>query len=108
VNNYYRVLNTFFSWLEKEGFIAGNPVAHLKTPKINHKVVQGLTPNGIKRLLDTCSGKSMLEVRNRAILSILLDTGLRVSELADICVRYIVYHTQKIAIVICNYKRLLK
>jgi len=84
VNNYYRVLNTFFGWLEKEELIADNPVAHLKTPRFDHKVVQALSPNEIKRLLDTCSGKSMLEVRNKAILSILLDTGLRVSEFASL------------------------
>lgn len=36
VNRYYRVGNTFFGWLKKEGFIADNPVAHLKAPKIDH------------------------------------------------------------------------
>ena len=50
-----------------------NPVARLQTPKIEHKVVQALTANEIKRLLDTCSGKLMLDVRNKAILSIFLD-----------------------------------
>jgi site-specific recombinase XerD len=30
VNHYYRVLNTFFGWLKREGFVADNPVAHLK------------------------------------------------------------------------------
>ena len=78
------MLNTFFDWLKREGFIPDNPVAHIKTPKIDHKVVQALTPNEIKRLLDACSCKSMLGVRNKAILSILLDTGLRVSELASL------------------------
>lgn len=84
VNHYYRVLNAFFVWLQQEELIAENPVARLKAPKVEHRVVQALTANEIKRLLDTCSGKSMLDVRNKAILSILLDTGLRVSELANL------------------------
>ena len=84
VNHYYRVLNTFFGWLAKEGFITNNPVAHLKKPKVEHKVVQALSPAEIVRLLDACSGKSVLDVRNKAILCVLLDTGLRVSELANL------------------------
>jgi len=39
VNHYYRVLNSFFGWLKNEELIAENPVARLKTPKIEHKVV---------------------------------------------------------------------
>jgi len=84
VNHYYRVLNTFFGWLKQEGFIPDNPVAYIKAPKIDHKVVPALTPNEVRRLLDACSSKSALDVRNKAILSILLDTGLRVSELANL------------------------
>jgi len=68
----------------REGFIADNPLDHLKTPKINHKVVQALSPSEVERLLNACSGKSMLDVRNKAILCVLLDTGLRVSELANL------------------------
>jgi len=71
-------------WLTKEGFIPDNPVDYIKTPKTDHKVVQPLTPDGVRGLLDACSSKSMLDVRNKAILSVLLDTGLRVSELASL------------------------
>ena len=81
---YYRTLKTFFSWLELEQLIEKNPLVNLKPPKAEKKVIQALSPIEIERILGICSGKTTLDVRNRAILAILLDTGLRVSELASL------------------------
>ena len=84
VNGYFRALRTFFNWLEREELIIENPFRNLKPPKIDKKVIQALSPTEIERLFKVCSGKSALDVRNRAILSLFLDTGLRVSELANL------------------------
>ncbi|MFC1914716.1 tyrosine-type recombinase/integrase [Chloroflexota bacterium] len=84
VNLYYRVLNSFFNWLKQEDLISENPMDKIKTPKFEKKVIQALTPKEVKALLDQCSAKSTLSVRNRAILMMLLDTGLRVSELVNL------------------------
>ena len=84
VNHYYRVLNTFFAWLKREELIADNPVTRIKTPKMAQQVVQALNPQEVTRLLDRSSGKSYLDVRNRAIVMMLLDTGIRAFELANL------------------------
>ncbi len=84
INKFYRVLNTFFGWLKREELIPDNPVAHLKTPKIGERVVQALSPNEIDRLLSSCNRKTYLDCRNRAIVMMLLDSGMRVSELASL------------------------
>ncbi|MFC1944093.1 tyrosine-type recombinase/integrase [Chloroflexota bacterium] len=84
VAHYYRVLHTFFMWLVKEGIITDNPMAHIKRPKDERKVVQALTPYEIRRLLDYLPSKTFLGVRNRAIVMMLIDTGMRVSELANL------------------------
>jgi site-specific recombinase XerD len=84
VNHYYRALNTFFAWLKREDLITDNPVTRIKTPKIEQKVVQALNPQEVTRLLERFSGKSYLDVRNRAIVMMLLDTGMRVFELASL------------------------
>ena len=84
VNGYFRALRTFFNWLEREELIIENPFKNLKPPKIDKKVIQALSPTEIDRLFKVCSGKSMLDVRNKAILSVFLDTGLRISELANL------------------------
>jgi len=84
MNHYYRVLHAFFVWLQKEGFIADNPVARIDPPRIDRRVVEALSPVEVETVLRACSGKSLLDVRNKAIICILLDTGLRISELASL------------------------
>ena len=83
-NHYYRVLHSFFSWLQQEGFITDNPFGHIKAPKAGKNVVQALNPQEVEALLSKCSSKTFLDVRNRAIVMMLLDTGMRVFELANL------------------------
>ena len=64
--------------------ITNNPLTNLKKPQPEKKVIQALSVNEIDRLFKECSGNNALAVRNRAILSIFLDCGLRVSELASV------------------------
>ncbi len=84
VNHYYHILSAFFGWLKREEFIGDNPTARLKPPKMNQKVVQALKPTEVEVLLTRCSSKSFLDIRNRIILMMLIDTGLRVFELANL------------------------
>ncbi len=84
INDYYRALHSFFNWLVREQMIIENPFARLNTPKVEKKVVQALTKHEIELLLDACSEKTTLDARNKAIISLFLDTGLRLSELASL------------------------
>ena len=86
VHDYYRALRTFFNWLEREAMIHENPFSNIKPPKTEKKVIEALTPDEVARLMRCCSGKTTFDVRNTAILSLLLDSGLRVSELAALIV----------------------
>jgi site-specific recombinase XerD len=98
VNDYYRALRTFFNWLEREQFIHDNPFKNLKTPKTEKKVIQALTSTEIDRLFNACSGKSPIDIRNKAILCMFLDTGLRVSELASLNIDDIDMNTGSIVV----------
>ncbi len=84
INDYFRALRTFFNWLEREELIIENPFKHLKTPKPDNNIIQALTPAEIERLFKAYSGKSLLDIRNKAILPMFLDTGLRLSELINL------------------------
>jgi site-specific recombinase XerD len=84
LNKYFRALRTFFNWLQSEELIKENPFMRLKAPKLDTKAVQALFPNEIEQLFKICSGKTVLDIRDTAILSMFLDTGLRVSELANL------------------------
>jgi integrase/recombinase XerC len=97
-NDYYRALHSFFNWLIREEFISENPFDNLKAPRIEKKVIQALSENEIERLLSLCSRKTALDLRNRAILSLLIDCGLRVSELANINLADIDWESRSILI----------
>ena len=86
VNHYHRVLSTFFRWVEKEELISENPLAHLKPPKVEQKAVQALSQADVEALLDRCSPRKHIGCRDRAIILVLLDSGMRVSELANLTI----------------------
>jgi site-specific recombinase XerD len=81
VNRYYRQLRTFFNWLHHEQLIAVNPISSLRAPKVEKKVVQALSKTEINILLKACSDSNRIDVRNKAILSVFIDTGVRMNEL---------------------------
>ncbi len=89
VHHYYCVLRAFFNWCVREGFITEAPLAKikLKNPKLN--VVQPYSNQDIIKLIELCdydfkNNAKFLGSRNKAIVLMLLDTGLRISELAGI------------------------
>ncbi|MEN8614591.1 tyrosine-type recombinase/integrase, partial [Dehalogenimonas sp. THU2] len=84
VHIYYRSMKTFFNWLKREDLISTNPYSFIKPPKQEKKVIQALATTEIQRLFEACEGKTMYDVRNKAILSVLLDSGLRISELTNL------------------------
>lgn len=85
VEVYLAGVRAFFDWLIDEGEIrpADHPVARIKAPKPPQRVNDPLTPAEIERILAACDG-SLLGLRNRALFLVLLDTGLRLSEVAGI------------------------
>jgi site-specific recombinase XerD len=42
--------------------------------------IQALNPQEVEALLRQCSGKKHLDVRNHAIIMVLLDTGMRLGK----------------------------
>jgi integrase/recombinase XerC len=75
-------LRSFFRFLVKRGAISTNPAASILTPKRGRPVPHYLPVDEVFRLLDGVKGKSVLALRNRAILETLYSTGVRVAELA--------------------------
>lgn len=84
VSAYYRSLHTFFNWLVAEGFIDQNPMHNIKPPKVPKMVIKPFSAQDIEHLLLLCSGNTFLDTRNRAIILLFLDTGLRLDELSCI------------------------
>ncbi|MCX6000267.1 MAG: phage integrase N-terminal SAM-like domain-containing protein [Chloroflexi bacterium] len=84
VQGYVRTLNAFFSWLAREEYIEDNPMTRVPVPKAPLKVIDTFTAAQIRSLLDTGHPSSQSGCRDLSILLPLLDSGIRVSELANI------------------------
>jgi integrase/recombinase XerC len=94
VQHYYCVLKSFFNWCLREGYVTDSPIAKIKmkNPKLN--VVQPYSSQDILKMLEVCdedfkNNAQLLGSRNKVIVLMLLDTGLRVTELINIKVNEI-------------------
>lgn len=83
IQTYVRALRGFFNWLYKEGYTTENRLARLKPPKAPIKVVDILTQEEIAKILTGIDQNTIAGARNYAILVLLLDAGLRSSELRN-------------------------
>jgi len=78
---HYRALRAFFNWAVKQRYLVENPITQLKRPKVPIKVIPTFTIEDIKGMLQTHTTDTFLGRRNRAIVLVLFDTGIRASEL---------------------------
>jgi integrase/recombinase XerC len=84
VHVHYRNLKTFFNWLVEDGVLKDNPMKHIKPPKLPRLVIKPFSRQDIDNILLVCSGATFKDVRNMAIVLILLDTGIRLLELSGL------------------------
>lgn len=75
------VLKGFATWLWEEEYTRDNILARLKPPKATRKIMVTLSEKEITRLLSCIGKETLLDYRNKAIILLLLDTGLRCAEL---------------------------
>nr|WP_246465912.1 tyrosine-type recombinase/integrase [Allocatelliglobosispora scoriae] len=80
-------LHSFFDFLAKLGALQNNPVAAADRPSVNrdHSGTVGLTPAEVRALLaETASARGAVGARNHALMVLLADLGLRVSEVVNL------------------------
>jgi site-specific recombinase XerD len=91
-------LSSFFRCAEEDELCSVNIMRRVRRPRPEKRVIQPLSEEEAKRLLEfvgkskeysrpgkrTCSHTTQCYYRNRAILLLLLDTGIRASELCGI------------------------
>lgn len=82
VNCIMRGVRALFNFLEAEELIEANPMRRVKMPKVDKVILPAFTREEIAKLEKATSGKTALDVRNRALIYLLLDTGLRLAECA--------------------------
>lgn len=70
-----QIFSAYFGWLQKEGLIRENPTTNLGAIKCTKKVRKPYSAVDIERIKECCSCD-----RDKAIVSLLLSTGCRISE----------------------------
>ena len=78
-------IRTFFNYLMKLERISTNPCEKIESPKIVKTLPKTLNEDEINTLL-SFAPNTALEWRNKAMLELLYATGLRVSELVNLCI----------------------
>ena len=86
---YYRALRRLFNWAVEEGYLKSSPLLtiHFKPPP--EAAIEGYTLEQLKRLVAVCdvdikTGARFTGIRNRAMLLLFVDSGLRRAELANL------------------------
>jgi site-specific recombinase XerD len=75
---YYRAVKTFYNW-RAETFGLPSPMKHMRAPKLGKLILPSLAREQVLTLLDMLDN-----VRDKAIISLFTESGLRLSELASI------------------------
>ncbi len=86
---YYRTLGRVFNWAVEDGYLESSPLAtiHFKPPP--EPPIEGYTIGELKRLLAVCdldigNGARFTGIRNKAMLLLFIDSGLRRVEMANL------------------------
>ena len=75
---HFRVIRTFYNWRE-QSFSLPSPMRHMKAPMLGKLMLPSLTQEQVLRLIQVTP-----QMRNRAIIALFAESGLRLSELARI------------------------
>lgn len=82
-HNHFRALKTFFAWLIDEEELDRSPMRTMKPPKVPEVEVPVIPEEDLRALFRVCKGRTYADRRDTAILTLFLDTGVRLSELTD-------------------------
>ena len=76
----WRGLRRFVNWLLAEDILAKDPLAGIVVDKPEPPPVPILTDEELTALINACKGKGFNDLRDAAVIRLLIDCGLRVSE----------------------------
>ena len=80
----WRHLRTFYQWLYAEGDITTDHTQRIPKPIVPPTEVPIPTIDEIQKLLKCCAGRDRISRRDYALITVLLDTGLRLTEVTNL------------------------
>lgn len=82
INRKLSTLKSYFKYLQKRGDVKSNPAALVKAPKIAERLPKTISPDKIELLLEErFFGEDFTGRRDKLLLAMLFETGVRLSEL---------------------------
>lgn len=90
IDNLRRIYSSFFSWLEDEDYIVKSPVRRIHKVRTDTLVKEVLTDENVEVLRDSCH-----ELRDVAMIDLLISTGMRVGELVKMNREDIDFHERQ-------------
>lgn len=85
INGMLKVIKVFIQYCYDEEYGGFNTnTKKIKWVKQDKPVVKSFTVNDVKTMLNECKGNNYLDIRDKTILIMLFETGIRVSELRTI------------------------
>ena len=89
---YYRAIRTFYTWRE-ETFDLPSPMRKVKAPRLAKLILPSLTVEQVLILIENVDN-----ARDKAIIALFTESGLRLSELTNIRIRDIDWDTKSIRV----------
>ena len=84
MRNRHQAVQSFFKWALEEGEVTESPMRNMRPPQVPETPPPVLTDDQLKALLDSCRGPDFSDRRDAAIIRVLIDTGLRLAEIAGL------------------------
>ncbi len=78
VSSRVRHIKRLFNWLEDEGILDNNPARRLKVPKPKRERPKGVNYDDVVALAESIDGNQPADLRDKAMVLFLADTGCRV------------------------------
>jgi integrase/recombinase XerC len=78
-------LRSFYKFLVRRGMLSVNPLSTIRTPKQEKRLPKCLDLEQVQKLLDAPGDADLLSARDKAMLEVLYSSGIRVSELVELC-----------------------
>jgi site-specific recombinase XerD len=77
----YRALRAFLKWCVRQNYILESPLT-IRPPKLPDIIKPAFSDDELRKIINACQGS--LGLRNKAMVMVLIDTGIRREELAGI------------------------
>ncbi|MFC1907322.1 tyrosine-type recombinase/integrase [Chloroflexota bacterium] len=92
-NAYYRAIRAFCNWLYRQGYVKDNPITKVDPPKMKKIILPSLIPEQVEYFIQEAD-----TIRDKAIISLFADSGIRLTELLSIKEPHIDWDTNTVII----------